>query len=568
MIEFIKREYKYLLVLVILFAINALLFWLRQGSLVVDTGREFYIPWQMLKGELLYKDIFNIYGPLAYQINALAYIFLGLKITSLVFLGFLNSFVITVTFYLLAREFLDKKFSFLMVLIIMYGAIFTTGLFNYNVPYSFAMPYSFSSLLLSLLFLVKYAKNQNDKFLYFSSLFCGISIANKYDYFFMPFLILGFLLLNKSFSIKKIGFSLLCLLCVPLLSFGFLFLQGVHCSDVFNALVQNYKISSCSSLHFFYQRYAGAYFHPIVFMNVVKSFFPLVIMFFGIVFLLKNLELTANCKLKRFLEIFLFIASAVIFFLFVNIESLGFLPIFATFLFIVFFKDIIKDKSLLILSLVAIFSSLKTYFAMSAVLYGAYAFPLLIIFITVVFASNKFSLLKNDKINTLMKKTTEIILVCLIITFAFSSLYSRSYINSELNTPSGKIYGNRVYVGVYKELIKYVLEHTHPTDKIIVWPETPFLNFLIQRDSDNYYYNLIPLYVELFGERKVIDQLISTKPEYIILNNRDSSDYGYRFICRDYAFNVCKYVNKHYAFDKMIGDSVYNMQIYKRKDLK
>ena len=39
---------------------------------IIDSGREFYIPVRMLGGEVLYKDIFNIYGALSYQINALA----------------------------------------------------------------------------------------------------------------------------------------------------------------------------------------------------------------------------------------------------------------------------------------------------------------------------------------------------------------------------------------------------------------------------------------------------------------------------------------------------------------
>ena len=36
-----------------------------------DIGRELYIVQQMLNGEVLYKDIFNVYAPLGYQINAL-----------------------------------------------------------------------------------------------------------------------------------------------------------------------------------------------------------------------------------------------------------------------------------------------------------------------------------------------------------------------------------------------------------------------------------------------------------------------------------------------------------------
>jgi len=147
----------------------------------------------------------------------------------------------------------------------------------------------------------------------------------------------------------------------------------------------------------------------------------------------------------------------------------------------------------------------------------------------------------------------------------YSSLLSNSLI--KLKTPKGFIYTDSSVASTYGEAIKYLETNSKKEDKIIIWPETPFLNFVMEKDSDNFYLTTIPLYTELFGEDKIIENLKKTKPEFIIFTNRDSSDYGKKYICKDYAEEICKYVRMNYASDKMIGAS-YSMIIYKRKDIK
>jgi len=75
--KFRKSEYFPLTLLALVFVLFIPFFWLHQGILTIDTGRELYIPSRILSGELLYKDILNIYGALAYQINALLFAFSG-----------------------------------------------------------------------------------------------------------------------------------------------------------------------------------------------------------------------------------------------------------------------------------------------------------------------------------------------------------------------------------------------------------------------------------------------------------------------------------------------------------
>ena len=84
----------------IIFIVSLILFvffYAKFNVYLVDVSREAYLPWQVLKGQVLYKDIFNVYGPLGYQINAIAYAIFGIKLSTLYLMGFLNSLVILFT---------------------------------------------------------------------------------------------------------------------------------------------------------------------------------------------------------------------------------------------------------------------------------------------------------------------------------------------------------------------------------------------------------------------------------------------------------------------------------------
>ena len=75
----------------------------------------------------------------------------------------------------------------------------------------------------------------------------------------------------------------------------------------------------------------------------------------------------------------------------------------------------------------------------------------------------------------------------------------------KISTSHGTIYTNRYYGDSSSELINFVNQNTDKNDKIVIFPEGMTINFLTERKSDDYYNSLLPLYVETFGEEKLID---------------------------------------------------------------
>ena len=82
--DFIVRN-KYFLLLVILCSAAIFIFCGHYNNILIDIGREIYYPEQITKGEVLYKDLFNIYGPFSYLFNTFLYKIFGIKLSTLYF---------------------------------------------------------------------------------------------------------------------------------------------------------------------------------------------------------------------------------------------------------------------------------------------------------------------------------------------------------------------------------------------------------------------------------------------------------------------------------------------------
>lgn len=564
--DFIKKEKKPLLFLMFVFFLGITFFWLKQGWIIIDTGRELYIPWQMLKGEVLYKDIFNIYGALSYQINALAYLVFGQKIETLYGLGVLNSFFIVLGLYYLSREFLNRIFSVLIVLFVMSTTIFSTTLFNFNLPYSYAIVYAFSSFLFSVLFLIKYVKRPRPLFAYLSSFFAGISFATKYEYILYPFLlayVFCFLRpLRKKDLLKGIGFFLL----TPIISFSILFLQGLTLHDCVQTILYVKKMAVAPSLIYFYKNNAGTYFNPKLVLLSFINFCIFSLYYFLLIGANILNEKYSPKPLRQIIPLLLLFVT----FIFVfgsGIKGFGFFPILNLLLLLFFAKPIFENKPLFILMLCALIGSMKTFFLLDVYIYGAFVIPLLLLSI-VAFILFYSETLKKKTVKRAIKHTLILLLVVYTAFIGLRQAYSTGLKGYLLKTEKGNLYADESVYTCYSGLINYINQNLKKTDRVVILPETPFVNFVTGRDSDNYYHSLIPMYFETFGEDHIIDHFKKTRPEYFVLNNRRTIDYGHVYICDDYAQKFCSYMKQNYDSVKIFKEGYYQMIVYKRKDLK
>src|SRR3989339_1485463 len=177
-----KTDITLLSILLIIFVYLISIFWAHQGDPIIDCGKEPYLPWQILQGKVLFKDIFTPYGPLAYQLNALLFMIFGQNLNVLYGAGAINSLLILLTIYLIGKTITSSWVSWAITFVIMVICVFNHNISNYVFPYTYSMTYALSSFLISVLLGIHYIKNSREKLIPISFFFMGISLISKVEY--------------------------------------------------------------------------------------------------------------------------------------------------------------------------------------------------------------------------------------------------------------------------------------------------------------------------------------------------------------------------------------------------
>lgn len=560
-----KEELKTLFLLLIVYVIFALVLAPYCGKLLIDCGREAFIPQQMLQGKVLYRDIFNIFGPFSYQMTAVLYKIFGVNLNVLFVIGTINAGIIIFLVYFLSRFFTSKVVSFSIAVFCTVTCVFSHDIGNYILPYTYSIVYAISAGFLSVLFLLLSLKYKENRFVPVSWFFLGVSLTSKYEFIFYLIFLFIFTIFVLKPGKKYLFLSLISFLAVPFLSFISLFLQGLSVQDLFNNTLLVLKYSQSHSLNHFYASYVGLYptFDSALFylnyfaksaLVFIGVFIPLYIFFekrlfsmllfpiitaFGMFFINYNLNI-----IFCWVAIFAFITFMIL--LFNQLKSrlkLNLKEYFGT-----------KDGLFLLFVFVSLLITFKTNAYVNFSIYGVYTFPLLLIILSVMlveYIPNRIKLINKKKWH---------------ISFAVSALFLMSFylyilgvsvsVKKPIITGKGVINDKEIIVEPFLQAFNYIDKNLKPEDSIWVLPEGVMVNYLTNHPTvDINYINVTPPYLETFGEDNIISEIKKNPPEYIIINNRDLIDYGYKSFCKDTGLKICSYVRSDYKLEKLFSKS-------------
>jgi hypothetical protein len=127
-------------VLLGVFALLTTLTWRKWPDLIVDSGRELYVPWRLSEGDVLYRDIAHYYGPLGVTVNSWLFRCFGAGFDRIFLfnLTLLGGFVLLLHRHL--RTWAGSVAALLASLVFLTG--FAFGNFLLYTNYNFVSPYS------------------------------------------------------------------------------------------------------------------------------------------------------------------------------------------------------------------------------------------------------------------------------------------------------------------------------------------------------------------------------------------------------------------------------------------
>ena len=545
--EFIKKN-KFLIILLFVACVCLFLSTGRLANILIDVGREVYYPKLILDGKVLYKDIFCIYGPLSYLINAFFYKILGAKLTSLFAVGVISALSIVFLTYKISRKFLSELNSFIITFFVISTGCLATRIFNFTLPYSYAVLYGILFSLISIYFLITHYEKEDKHLLLLASLFGGLAISSKYDFLPYILILLFFIFKNKSYK------SLFALVFGIFSPFLILFIQGASIKDFINAFGAIKSFTSTKALETFYLT-QGVYYTKRVWAEWFMEIFNLSIALFFIYTGLYNIQ--KNKVVRKIIGSIVLLFGMVSSFNLAGADSYLFLTFFTTVFFIFSFKKNKSIENLFILSSILI--SLKSFWGLSHANYGLYFIPLIFI---------SFFIMSKNIFTKNCTKCFILLVLGMSISYFCQNVIDIIHTDFKIETKKGTIAATEDMGKSSKEIINYINNIKEENPKVMIYPEGLMFNFLADKktETENFYNSLIPLYTEGFGEDEIIENLKNKNLDYIILSNQKTESYGQKEICKTYAYKICSYIFENYReIYQTTSSSEEFYTVYKRK---
>ena len=166
--------------------------WGHWGDFQVDSGRELYVPAEILKGKLLFRDLWYMYGPLAPYLKALLFRIFGVQLAVLYSFGLTLAIGTALITFEIGRRFrLGLLGSAVSALFFLIESFYPT-IRNFVYPYSYAASLSVFLGLACLYFVILHASDMRMLHLGLAAVLAGLVVLTKQEFGFACVALLGF----------------------------------------------------------------------------------------------------------------------------------------------------------------------------------------------------------------------------------------------------------------------------------------------------------------------------------------------------------------------------------------
>ncbi|MBI3860834.1 MAG: glycosyltransferase family 39 protein [Planctomycetia bacterium] len=172
-------------VLAAAFVLQAWVSWRTWPDILVDFGQELYVPWRLSEGDVLYRDIAWVSGPLSQYANSLLFRLFGVSLTMVIAANLTILAVIVALLYYLFRQCGSRRSAtfiglfFLMVFAFRQYSLI--GNYNYVCPYRHDITHGLALGLVNLVCLVQFGRNARTSWLAAAGLCLGLLALTKIE---------------------------------------------------------------------------------------------------------------------------------------------------------------------------------------------------------------------------------------------------------------------------------------------------------------------------------------------------------------------------------------------------
>jgi hypothetical protein len=575
--------------IVLIFIFFTVYTWGHWGDLQIDCGREVYVPVEILKGRMLYRDLWYPYGPLAPYMQALLVWCFGLHLNTFFCFGLFLNLSITCLIYSLARR-LIPPMAALVVSIVCLRQGFSEVLFNYVFPYSYSAVVGLLLALVCIYFLFQYVDTRVDRKLVFAGLAAGLALLCKQEFGAAALMAIGFVMawdLVESRSLAGVfrqGLMIAPGLLLAMLVYGWFFWKltpGFMLRENFSLSPSSPFMKTVGPRWIALQ---GFRFVPMeMFGTLVTVVSSIAIWFFGAWFLSGTVRSRWMLPVSACILILVLIGGASPYQAAQFPYSLSYLVTFPIGMYwiapVIFIAAIaglprgLNRETRCVIALLAVFAMALAARVMFMIMRSRYSVyydpPLFILFMMAVTAVLWFGarrLIRRDRlhlINCFMAMDTVLIL---LVPFPNHLLQP-----VPVETPIGTIYSRPAEAVLVPQMVSFVRAQAAAGRRVLILPEFPMLYVMGGMEAPSRWYELVPGMLDSADEKQLIADAESQHVEYVIITNRATFEYGYPYFGIDWGQDIYSWIDANFKqsgefgeFDDTI-DAPFAALIYKRR---
>jgi hypothetical protein len=175
------------MVVAVVFFAMMMISWRRWPDVMIDFGRELYVPWRITEGDVLYRDLAVFFGPLSSYVNALWFVIFGTSFMTLAICNAAILAVFTALLYWILRTIAGfwsatiGCVAFLMVFA--FGHLQGMGNYNFICPYSHELTHGTMLGLSCVAMLARYFRTARGFDAALSGVLFGLTFLTKLEPF-------------------------------------------------------------------------------------------------------------------------------------------------------------------------------------------------------------------------------------------------------------------------------------------------------------------------------------------------------------------------------------------------
>jgi len=548
-------------------------------DIIIDYGRELYIPWQLGLGKTLYRDIAFFNGPLSVYTHMWLFRVFGNSLRTIVMFNLILTGSLAAMLYRFFYKLSDEWTAFTVTITFLgifgFGQYSPVGVFNFVCPYSHELTHAIFFSILSLSFFCINARFSPIARYTLAGFFWGCVFLLKTEVVFALSisLLTGISITLFRRETRQFMISFTCLVAGFLSAIGAmtaLLAIRISIPQAFLSILFPYKaiLNKSVSTNFFYRTMMG-WDKPLRNTGIVvlsSIIWLMIIYFLGILagFIEKKSSLWRRVAISFFvLGIPVIIwTSRYAFFWKHTIRGISILGVLMCAWLIRkmlygghSYENANKQEGLLLFGVFSVFLTLKVMLNINVISYGfALGMPATLFVIGVTL--HHHPLLFKPSLERVKSYRFFIFYAVLSIVFLHVLV-------------SGRVFARKIYPLTWEQNIFLDINRLKPTyiqntlDQIkllvppdatmVVFPEGVILNYLSRRTNPTPYVNFMPIELLLFEEKTILQSLIETRPDFVVFVDRKTAEYGADYFGRDYGILIFNWLKENYEEIWRIG---------------